>query len=151
RDSRLENKVGPHYGMGLRAQLPPGPGTPVPVFMVPSSDSRCISGNQTCSGPLSVNTPSGPNALSLTCAPNPARDELRLSYTLTAASDVDLFVADLGGRSVMRLDSGMQLPGVHAMTWDGRNDSGQRLAPGVYWVTLRAAGRRSAVRVIMSQ
>jgi hypothetical protein len=150
-DKRLENKVGPHYGMGLRAQLPPGPGTPIPVFMIPSADSRCISGNQTCSGTLAVDDRSTPNALGLSCAPNPARDALRLSYQLYKGSEVDLFVADLAGRSVVQLESGFQSPGAHGMMWDGRDESGRRLAPGVYWVTIRAEGRRSAVRIVMAQ
>jgi hypothetical protein len=138
-----------HYGMGLRAQVP-GNGSPHPVYLIP--DSPCISGNQACAGQLtSVDDPSRPNALGLSCAPNPTRDALRLSYELPVASQVDLFVADLAGRNVRRLESGPRSSGPHGLTWDGRDDFGQRLAPGVYWVTIRAQGLRGAVRVVMSR
>ena len=77
-DPRPRN-VEPHYGMGLRAQLT-GTGSPHPVYLIP--DSPCISGNQVCAGLLtSVDDPSRPNALGLSCAPNPTRDALRLSYS----------------------------------------------------------------------
>ena len=65
-----------------------------------------------------------------------------------------LRVVDAQGRLVVR-----DLPGSPnassavdglplAATWDGRDDSGRLLRAGLYFITLEAGGRRSAVRVV---
>jgi subtilisin family serine protease len=64
-----------------------------------------------------------------------------------------LRVLDALGRRVVRELAAGRNPSAAAdglplsATWDGRDDSGRRLPPGLYFVTLEAGGRRSSVRV----
>ena len=44
--------------------------------------------------------------------------------------------SDLDGRAVAAVPVGEQMAGVHAARWDGRDDAGHRVAPGVYLVAV---------------
>lgn len=67
-------------------------------------------------------------------APNPSRGPVALTLRTWNDDPVSLEVVDIGGRAIRhaRLASGN--PGVRIWTWDGRDDGGQRVAPGVYRV-----------------
>jgi len=54
---------------------------------------------------------------------------------------VDL--VDVTGRTRARLFSGAAR-GVQTVAWNGRDDSGGALAPGVYWLRLAVGGTREA-------
>ena len=64
-----------------------------------------------------------------------------------------LRVLDALGRRVVRELAAGRNPSAAAdglplsATWDGRDETGRRLPPGLYFVTLEAGGRRSSVRV----
>ncbi|MBN1503561.1 MAG: hypothetical protein JW952_00690, partial [Candidatus Eisenbacteria bacterium] len=49
----------------------------------------------------------------------------------------DVVVLDAGGRLVKRLAGGSAGDG--AVVWNGRDEDGRRVAPGVYFVALRSA------------
>lgn len=82
-------------------------------------------------------------------APNPFSPRTTLRYTLGAQGPVDLAIFDVGGRRVRTLASGERTAGSHEVVWDGRDDSGGRVASGTYWARLQAAGRRSASRLVV--
>lgn len=75
-------------------------------------------------------------------APNPFRDATRLRYTLTADATVTLEVYDLMGRRVTTLVDGKQPAGHHTATLTGTG-----LAPGTYFVRLRANDQTATQRV----
>ena len=70
-------------------------------------------------------------------------DELRLVFTVmmvagSAAVRADFF--DLAGRRVRRLEERREIgAGGYSMAWDGRDDSGELVPPGVYAVRLKPA------------
>lgn len=71
--------------------------------------------------------------------PNPARGSVSLSFDLPAAGRVALSVHDVGGRLVRTIAAGERLAsGRHERSWDGRDDGGRAVAPGVYLVRLQA-------------
>ena len=61
-------------------------------------------------------------------------DEARVEYSLFSvrSTQVDIEVFTLGGSRVRGLYSGTQSAGRHVVRWDGRDDSGQMSAPGLY-------------------
>ena len=69
----------------------------------------------------------------LPSAPNPFRSTARLRYELPDAASVSLQVYDLLGRRVRTLVNAEQAAGRYTATLDG-----SRLAPGTYFVRLRA-------------
>ena len=98
-----------------------------------------------------VSVPEPRRGVSLAVGPNPAAGTSEASFTLPAASTVDLGVFDLAGRRVCALVSHEQLPsGAHTRSWNGRSDDGATVPPGIYLVRLETPGDRLtkvAVRV----
>ena len=64
--------------------------------------------------------------------PNPFNPSTAIVLDLPQGADVTLKVYDLRGRVVRRLFSGALPIGTHNFVWDGRDDSGQAAAGGVY-------------------
>jgi subtilisin family serine protease len=91
----------------------------------------------------------GPNPMT------PAAPWTRVDFGVGAgAGEPRLRVFDAQGRLVVRDLTGRRNPAVAGnglaltATWDGRDDAGRLLRAGLYFITLEAGSRRSAVRVI---
>ena len=94
--------------------------------------------------------PTGPpTRLSLAAAPNPSPGTLTFKVESNRAGPETLSVFDLQGRVVRRLADRRIEPGVHTVSWDGRNEAGAKLAPGVYLARLEVAGKAVWTRVTM--
>jgi hypothetical protein len=74
-------------------------------------------------------------------APNPARGEATLRFSLAAGEEGSLAVYDAGGRRVRVLESGALARGMHTTRWDGRDASGRPAPSGVYFARLRTTAR----------
>jgi len=82
--------------------------------------------------------------------PNPFVDRPTLAFALEVASPVTLDVFDVLGRRVRTLVDGATDAGTHRTTWDGADDAGHALPPGVYLYRIQAgphAATRSIVRL----
>jgi hypothetical protein len=71
--------------------------------------------------------------------PNPAVSATAIPLAVTRKSRVELAVRSLDGRLVKRLVSATLSPGHYLMRWDGLDERGRRMAPGVYSYTLASA------------
>ena len=75
--------------------------------------------------------------------PNPFNPVTDIHYWVPSdqkPSHVTLIIHDSSGRVVRHLVNGEIPPGVHAATWDGRDDGGSPIASGVYFCRMSAAG-----------
>lgn len=72
--------------------------------------------------------------------PNPFRPKTTFRFELRTPDEVDLAVFDVRGRLVRQLLQGIRPAGVTEVEWDGRDESGRRVAAGAYFFRLRAAG-----------
>jgi hypothetical protein len=82
--------------------------------------------------------------------PNPFRPSTELRFALREAGRADLRIYSVTDRMVRTLQDGSQAAGFHTSTWDGRDDAGGELAPGIYFARLVTAERtetRKLVRV----
>jgi hypothetical protein len=80
--------------------------------------------------------------LALGAEPNPFSARSSLSFTLPTQGRVWLEIFDVRGRRVRTLAEGEGLgAGLHARSWDGRDEEGRALAAGVYFARLRGGGR----------
>jgi len=78
--------------------------------------------------------------------PNPFRTRTTIAFSLPEAGRVDLVVYDVAGRLIRRLHDGASLPaGPHEVTWEGLDQGGRAVAPGVYYYRLES-GDRSVTR-----
>jgi FlgD Ig-like domain len=95
-------------------------------------------------------TPVTPPAIAFApAAPNPARagTGLTLRFTLSQPARTNLALYDATGRRVRRLLASDARPeGPQAITWDGRDDSGNQVRAGIYFARLEAEGRVAAVK-----
>jgi len=82
--------------------------------------------------------------------PNPFNPETWIPYQLAQDGDVVIRIYNQNGRMIRSLYLGKQNAGIYvakerAAYWDGRDDTGERIASGAYYYTLRA-GDFSATR-----
>ncbi len=73
-------------------------------------------------------------------------DELAISYSLFGLPvqvSVALNIYSLDGRQVAEVALGVQRSGTQAIRWNGRDESGALLAPGVYLVSVAVQSERS--------
>jgi hypothetical protein len=77
--------------------------------------------------------------------PNPFSGRTTVAFTLPEPATVRVEVYDLAGRRVNTLAEGNWSAGLHTLTWDGRDDRGQSLASGIYFIRLHS-GRTELVR-----
>ena len=82
--------------------------------------------------------------------PNPFNPETWIPYQLAVPAEVALTIYDMHGGAIRRFEAGYQAAGMYrsrsrALYWDGRNQSGESVASGLYFYTLRA-GEHTATR-----
>jgi len=70
--------------------------------------------------------------------PNPFRSAVTVGFTLEETSPVRIEVFDLQGRRVRRILDRTVEPGDHVFGWDGEDDHGRDVAPGLYFYRLQA-------------
>jgi flagellar hook assembly protein FlgD len=58
-------------------------------------------------------------------------------------------VHDVAGRRVRVLEDSFREAGRHAAVWDGRDGTGRRVAAGVYFVRLQAAGGELTRKIVL--
>jgi len=84
--------------------------------------------------------------------PNPARGPMTISFGLAAAdagTHARVEVLDLAGRRIRTLMDGPLTPGVHDLTWDLSDASGEVVHPGVYLVRALAGDFHSVRRFVL--
>lgn len=70
--------------------------------------------------------------------PNPLVTGTQLRYALPRPAQVELRTYDVAGALVRRLTGEAQAAGLRRAYWDGCDDHGRRVAPGVYYCRLKA-------------
>ena len=83
--------------------------------------------------------------------PNPFNPVTTISYRLPQRADTRLEVYDVTGRLVTTLVDGVEEAGVHAVSWQGTDDSGRKVASGVYFYRLTSGDQQAARKMVMMQ
>ncbi|MEZ5066574.1 MAG: FlgD immunoglobulin-like domain containing protein [bacterium] len=114
--------------------------------------ARGQAGDVQWTSPLTVGRPVLPERLALERPfPNPARASTHLAFRIPARADVTVDVFDAAGRRVRTLARGARDAGRHELVWNGRDDTGQPVAAGVYLIRVDANGDRVADRVLRTR
>ena len=101
---------------------------------------------------LSLLTP--PETALLPNYPNPFNPETWIPYQLTHDAEVSLSIYNANGAIVRMMNLGYQPAGFYternrAAHWDGRNDSGETVASGMYFYRLRAGDYSHMRRMVI--
>ncbi|MBM3237751.1 T9SS type A sorting domain-containing protein, partial [Candidatus Poribacteria bacterium] len=105
--------------------------------------------------------PAAPSSLpSITCLlasfPNPGNPEVWIPYQLGSDSEVVIRIYDLAGRLVRTVDLGYQTAGFYnsrskSAYWDGNNQSGERVASGIYFYTIQAGDYTATKKMVITR
>jgi hypothetical protein len=103
--------------------------------------------------------------ISLTCHPNPFRQITDIRYEITDAGyqgisgsagstseyqRPELSIYDVTGRLVQDLSDQLSVIGhPSSVRWNGRDDTGRKVAQGVYFVRFQAKGLERVVKTIL--
>lgn len=85
--------------------------------------------------------------LTLSATPNPFNPQTSLAFSLPAAGSARLAIHDLRGRRLRVLLDGTVDAGDHAVTWNGRDESGRALPTGSYVARLETGGMAVTTRL----
>jgi len=80
--------------------------------------------------------------------PNPFIDKVNITYTISAGDYIQINVNDIYGRNIRNLFNGKQCSGQQLINWDGRDNSGNRLPPGLYLISLTTGTQKYSTRIL---
>jgi len=83
--------------------------------------------------------------------PNPPQGSTKLRFAVPRSGQVTLRVFDVRGRVIRELVSGWTEVGVHHVVWNGLDDAGHRVAPGIYFTRLNTDHESRSLRLIRVQ
>ncbi|UCG43389.1 MAG: right-handed parallel beta-helix repeat-containing protein [candidate division WOR-3 bacterium] len=84
-------------------------------------------------------------------APNPASGPVRIRWQVPTLCRVSLKAYDISGRCIATLVDRTVETGVYVTVWHGRDNSGRRLAPGIYFYTLEAKDKKLTHKVVLTR
>lgn len=115
-------------------------------------DLQAPSGAIVSYGPYEVTVPITP--VGARVWPNPSSGRAQVEFSVPGSGRRDAPMAaearliDLQGRTVRMLHTGTLVRGVTSLAWDGRDDAGQALRAGIYFVRLTTPIGSSTTRVV---
>lgn len=81
--------------------------------------------------------------------PNPFDDVIHLNYSLNTSQFVTVNIYNQAGQEINTLSSGIEAPGSHIHTWDGRDNNGNKLPAGVYIYKIQAGKKVTTGKVFL--
>jgi hypothetical protein len=72
--------------------------------------------------------------------PNPFRPVTQIRFSIPMREEISLTVYDVSGRTIRELAHGVREAGRYTLNWNGLDGQGNRVAAGVYFYRLTAAG-----------
>ena len=81
--------------------------------------------------------------------PNPFNPVTTIKFSIASDQQVRLVIYDVAGRRVRTLIDEHRRADIYKVTWDGRNDHGQRVASGVYFYRLEAPGFSQTRKMVL--
>jgi len=80
------------------------------------------------------------NAINLCTSQNPFSTLVDLTFTLNQDDHCSIEIYDMEGRFVISLMNSVMTHGMHSITWDGSNKSGEIISSGLYFCRIESGG-----------
>lgn len=87
----------------------------------------------------------------LSISPNPFRTTTILSYALPGEDGVAIVIYDASGRRIRTLLDRCETAGNHSVVWDGTDDRGKPVSPGVYFCLLSSVAQAARTKIVMTR
>lgn len=84
-------------------------------------------------------------------SPNPVKDELQISFSLSKETELSLSIFDISGRLVKELQRGVFKAGHHKVSWDLRDQKGELAPSGIYFYVLDTPDQSITGKVVVSK
>jgi len=81
--------------------------------------------------------------------PNPFNPDVTVQYQLPAVEDIKIDVYNMLGQSVKSLVNRRHAGGHYSVVWNGRNENGQAVGTGIYFVVVTRASGTSVSKVTL--
>jgi len=81
--------------------------------------------------------------------PNPFNPSTVITYAIPKTENVKLEIYNVLGQKVVTLFEGQQFAGTHSISWNAKNNFGQDVASGIYFVKLTAGSFSSAKKMML--
>jgi flagellar hook assembly protein FlgD len=88
-------------------------------------------------------------ALYLQNYPNPFRSETSISFSLPEDGFVNISVFDIHGKVVRDLAGSFYQTGTSAVTWNGNDNQGRPVKPGIYVCRINAGDHSKSIRMVV--
>ncbi|MBK5284508.1 MAG: T9SS type A sorting domain-containing protein [Bacteroidia bacterium] len=98
--------------------------------------------------PTSTNSIPAPKIYSATY-PNPFDKSIKISHRITQAAAVTVSVYNIYGSIVKKLSESFETAGHYETDWNGNNDAGEKVSPGVYFYLIRAGKTVTSGKMIL--
>lgn len=111
--------------------------------------SACVTVNGVTAAPPSESGAAVASLRLFPSYPNPLRNQSTIRFELPSEEIVRLTIHDATGRLVRVLSNARCPVGVHSVLWDGKSESGQLVAGGIYFCEIRAGEARATKRIVV--
>ena len=81
--------------------------------------------------------------------PNPFNNSTRITYSVPETCHVTLQVFDVEGNTVRVLQDKRRSQGTYTIEWNGRNDSGYPVSPGIYFCQLKTENYKETIKMFI--
>ena len=82
------------------------------------------------------------------CYPNPFNGKLNILYHINSTSNIRATIYDLSGKVIKSFKYEQKYPGQHQLIWDTKNNNGDAVATGLYFVSLSSENRTINTKVL---
>lgn len=81
--------------------------------------------------------------------PNPFNPETTIAYELAAPQRIEIGIYNMSGQRIRTLLSGRVPAGCHSIRWNGRTESDELVASGIYYCILRGENFRQMIKLVL--
>ena len=100
--------------------------------------------------PETITAQANPSGYSISQnSPNPFNPDTKIAYGLPAATKVSIRIYNVMGQLVKSLVDEYQPAGTYEAIWNGTNDSGEKVASGIYFYRFETADFQKTVKMTM--
>ncbi|HPT71906.1 MAG TPA: T9SS type A sorting domain-containing protein [Candidatus Cloacimonadota bacterium] len=80
--------------------------------------------------------------------PNPFTSTANIRYTLSKSNEVNISIYNLKGQLVKTISNPQSKTGINSISWDGKDQSGEDTAAGIYFCKIKAGNKTLTSKVL---